>query len=112
MDRYDVIATKAVVQDLIDISDHIASQLLAPETADDTINTLYEAMQTLDFMPKRNPLACDTHLSNLGYRIMPVKSHLVFYTVYDLPKPEVYIERILYNKRDWQGLLKPNDLGT
>jgi len=36
---------------------------------------------------------------------LPVKNYLVFYSVVDMPAPEVNIERVLYKGRNWQHIL-------
>jgi len=71
------------------------------------IDTFRKEIQTLEVMPKRNPLVNDIFLASFGVRSMPVKNYLVFYSVTDLPTPEVDIERILYKGRDWQKILNP-----
>ncbi|MCL1787369.1 MAG: type II toxin-antitoxin system RelE/ParE family toxin [Defluviitaleaceae bacterium] len=108
MDEYQVKITLSATLDLQEILRHISTQLLAPLTAEKMLNTFHEAIASLYTMPKRNPFASDKFLANLGYRIMPVKNYLVFYTVTDWPAQEVNIERILYGKRDWQQLLNPS----
>jgi len=107
MDRYNVFLSQPAELDLTEIFYHISAKLLAPQTAEHMIDTFHKEMQTLEVMPKRNPLVNDVFLANLGYRILPVKNYLVFYSVYDLPTKEVNIERILYSKRNWQSILNP-----
>ena len=106
MNKYTVFLSEPAEQDISDIVFYISTQLLAPETADDMLDTFYNAMSSLVTMPKRHPLVDDVILANLGYRILPVKNYLVFYSVND-DCQEVNIERILYGKRDWQTLLNP-----
>jgi len=91
--------------DLQAIFFHISTQLLAPQTAENMIDTLHKEMSSLEVMPKRNPLVEDAFLASLGYRILPVKNYLVFYSVVDMPAPEVNIERVLYKGRNWQHIL-------
>jgi len=105
MREYNVFISEPAEQDLFDIFFHISTQFHAPETAEDMIDAIHHAMLSLNHMPKRNPLVNDTFLANLGYRIQPIKNYLIFYSVTELPLPEVNIERVSYNRRNWQYLL-------
>jgi len=107
MDKYSVFLSEPAEQDLNEISLYIASQLLSPITAENMIDTFHESMSKLTLIPKRYPLVKDIFLASLGYRVMPVKNYLVFYSVNDSSEiKEVNIERILYAMRDWQNILK------
>ena len=111
MDKYNVYLSEPAEQDLEEISLYISTQFLAPETADDLIDTFYQAMSGLSSMPKRHPLVNDAFLASLGYRMLPVKNYLVFYSVSEISKGfnEVNIERVLYGRRDWQNILNPKE---
>ena len=99
-------------QDLIEIKDYITTQYLSPETAVEMVETIYAAMFGLSHMPKRHPLVEDVFLTPFGYRILPVKKYLVFYTINDSSEIwDVNIERILYSGRNWQHILR-NDRGV
>jgi len=109
MDEYRVFISELAEQDIEDISLYISTQFLSPETAENMIDTFYKAMSSLKTMPKRHPIVEDVFLANLGYRIMPVKNYLVFYSVNDsLEAREVDIERILYVRRNWQHIINPS----
>jgi len=105
MTEYKVFISEPAEQDLCEIFFYISNQFLAPATAEDMIDTIHQAMLSLKNMPKRNPLVNDIFLGNLGYRIQPIKNYLIFYSIADLPLPEVNIERVLYNRRNWQHIL-------
>jgi len=98
--------------DIDEILLYISTQLLAPETAERMLDTLYEAMSSLSLMPKRYPLVDDVFLANLGYRMLTVKNYLIFYSVNEMYTGlrEVNIERVLYERRDWQNILNPKEL--
>jgi len=110
MDEYKVYLSEPAEQDIDEISRYISTQLLVPETAENMLDAFYEAMSSLSSMPKRYPIVEDAFLANLGYRIMPVKNYLVFYSVHDSSSgvKEVNIERILYARRNWQYILNPS----
>jgi len=111
MDKYNVFLSEPVERDIDEISLYISTQLMAQTTAENMIDTFYKAMSNLEFMPKRQPLVSDAFLASLGYRILPVKNYLVFYSVSESPPNtrEVNIERVLYAGRDWQSLLKSKE---
>jgi len=104
MREYRVFVSKPAEQDLEDIFFHIATRLLVPETANDVIDEFYEEMSGLKFMPKKHPLVDDIFLANLGYRTLPVKNYLIFYSVNE-SAGDVDIERILYARRDWLHII-------
>ena len=105
MDEYKIFLSEPAERDLQEIFFHVSSQLLAPITAESMMDEFHKAMSSLNIMPKRNPLVADALLASLGYRIMPAKNYLIFYSVDDSPVREVNIERVLYNSRDWQSIL-------
>jgi len=106
MDEYNVFLSEPAEQDLHEISLYIAAKLLSPTTAEDMLDTFYEAMSGLATMPKRHPLIKDVFLANLEYRMMPLKNYVIFYSVNDsFGERDVNIERILYAKRNWQEIL-------
>ena len=108
MDEYNVFLSEPAEHDLDEISFYISTQLLASTTAENMIDAFYEAMSSLKIMPKRHPFVEDIFLANLGYRMVPVKNYLIFYSADDLSGvKEVNIERVLYAGRDWQHVLNP-----
>ena len=105
MGEYKVFISEPAEKDIYEIFFYISTQFQTQVTAEDMIDTIHQAMASLKHMPKRNPLVKDAFLGNLGYRIQPVKNYLIFYSVVDSPTLDVNIERILYNRRNWQYLL-------
>jgi len=110
MDKYSVYLSEPAEQDIDEISLYIATQLSAPMTAENMVEIFFQAMSSLEIMPKRHPLVVDVFLASLGYRMLPIKSYLIFFTVDDsLPGVrEVNIERVLYAGRDWQNIINNN----
>lgn len=104
MQHYDVTITQTAETDLREIISYISSQLSAPIAADNMLELFVKAIFGLERMPERHPLVEDGRLQSLGYRILPVKSYIVFYVV-DPMAHIVTIERILYGRRDWLYLL-------
>lgn len=55
--------------------------------------------------PEGYPLVADELLSRIDFRITHFDNYNIF-NYYDLENDMVYIIRILYNKADWQIILK------
>ena len=104
MVRYNVRYAKSARRDLYDISHYIAIELNEPVTALRITETIEKAVESLDTVPHRCVLVDDERLAAMGYRILPVKNYIAFFTV-DEEARIVRVERILYNKRDWQRIL-------
>ena len=68
------------------------------------IESIEKALTGLTHMPHRYSLVDDKYLSAMGYRMLPVKNYLAFFTV-DEDTGIVYIERVLYARRDWLHIL-------
>jgi len=111
MDKYNVYLSEPAQEDMDEILNYISTQLSAPITAENMIDTFHKAMSGLEIMPKRQPSVGDAFLASLGYRILPVKNYLVFCSVHEPTTSvrEVNIERVLYAGRDWQNLLNPKE---
>ena len=65
---------------------------------------LEKAMAGLSDMPQRCPLVADERLSQMGYRKLPVKNYIMFFSI-DEKNNVVDVERILYGRRDWLRIL-------
>ena len=106
MDYYRIDISEPAEDDLRDILRYISSQLLAPETSLELLETIDDAIQTLSLMPHRIPLVDDERLALLGYLILPVRNFLVFFSINETGKKKVVdVERVLYYRRDWKNLL-------
>lgn len=109
MDKYDIYVSEPAFEDMDDIASYIATQLNAPNAADNLIDEFVNTISSLANMPKRYPLVRDDLLASLGYRMVPVNNYIVFYSV-DESSPEtreVNVERVLYFKRNWKHILNP-----
>ena len=104
MAKYRVNVSEPTENDLRDIVRYIASQLSAPVSALHMMELFEEAMAGLSDMPQRCPYVADERLSQMGYRKLLVKNHVVFFSI-DEKSKVVDIERILYGRRDWLGFL-------
>lgn len=104
MQNYNVYVSEPAENDLRDIVRYISSQLLASITAVKMIETIEEALLTLENMPYSYPLVTDERLNSMGYHKLIVKNYVVFFTI-DENSKLVNVERILYSRRDWLSIL-------
>jgi len=104
MDIFDISVTEPAESDLRDIARYISSQLNAPQAALNLIKALREAIEKLETDALVYPLVRDDRLAAMGYRPLIVKNYIVFYVVNEKAKT-VDIDRILFGRRDWQGIV-------
>ena len=104
MAEYRIEGSEPAENDLRDIVRHISAQLDAPVTAEKMLDVIEEAVNSLEDMAQRYPLVIDERLAAMGYRKLTVKNYFIFFTV-DEKRKIVNVERILYARRDWRGLL-------
>ncbi|MCR3922814.1 MAG: type II toxin-antitoxin system RelE/ParE family toxin [Firmicutes bacterium] len=104
MARYRVDISEPAENDFRDIVRYISAQLSAPMTATKMMGVMDEAVAGLALMPQKYSFVTDERLAMLGYRKLPVKNYIVFFTI-DEKSNIVDVERILYARRDWQRIL-------
>ncbi len=104
MAKYKIAVSEPAENDLRDIVRYISSQLSAPITALKMMDTIEEAIAGLSDIPKTYPLLSDDRLQTMGYHKLLVKNYIVFFPVDDNSNT-VYVERILYARRDWLHIL-------
>jgi len=104
MASYRVDISEPAEEDLRGIVRYISSQLLAPITAIQMVETIEEQLSKLSDMPGRYPVVRDDRLASMGYRRLDIKNYTAFFTVNEKEKV-VDVERILYARRDWASLL-------
>ena len=102
--KYKVDVSEPAEGDLRDIVRYISSQLDAPITAMNMLETINDALSKLSDMPYRCPIVRDDHLASMGYRRLEIKNYTAFFTVNERDRV-VDVERILYARRDWANLL-------
>ena len=104
MDIYKVSVTQPAENDLRDIARYITSQLNAPITALQLIQTIRKAIAKLETNALFYPFVRDDRLASLGYRILSIKNYHTFYVANENDK-FVSVDRILYGRRDWKNIL-------
>ena len=102
--KYRVDISKPAEDDLRDIVRYISSQLDAPITAMNMLETIEDAFSKLSDIPYRCPIVRDKRLADIGYRRLDIKNYTAFFTVNEKDKV-VDVERILFSRRDWASLL-------
>ena len=85
--------------DLRQIYEYIAFELLAPENAEDQLNRLEKRIIGLSEMPKRFRLYEREPWRSRGLRVLPVDNYVVFY-IPEEDKKIVMITRVMYAGRD------------
>ena len=91
--------------DLLDIEYYIFVDLCNPQAAQRISDGILGAAGKLAEYPEGHPLVGDELLGRMGIRIAYFDNYNIFY-YYDMQNDVVYIIRILYNKSDWQNILK------
>ena len=94
-------------QDLRDIYQYIAYELLAPEAAARQTNRIMKASRSLEQMTMRYRLYEEEPWHSLGLRVLPVDNYLVFYLPDEI-NAIVSIIRIMYGGRDIDKQLNDN----
>lgn len=86
-------------QDLRDIYEYIAYELLVSETAAGQTERIMKAIRSLEQMLMRHRLYEEEPWHSQGLRVLPVDNYLVFYLP-DENSATVNIIRIMYGGRD------------
>ena len=100
VEKYNIKIFPTAQSDLRDIVDYLNT--LSSDVAIRYYDLIIEKVGTLVTMPERYPLAKDTQLRLRGYRTLLIKNYIVFYVI---NKSTVEIRRILYARRQYEGLL-------
>lgn len=88
--------------DLVDIKDYIAEELENPQAAIATVSKITAAIRTLRDHALIGPMLSSIADVNSDYRFLVSGNYLIFYRVHGT---DVYIDRILYGRRDYLGIL-------
>lgn len=99
MRRYEIIYTNEAEQDLRNIYEYIAFQLLNLEAAKNQTNRIMDVIKKLDTMFLRFKLYDKEPWYSKGLRILTVDNYLVFYQPIHT-KAVVAIIRIMYGTRN------------
>lgn len=104
MKQWKVIYSGQAKLDLLNITDDIRYNLLAPQSAIRITDKIMDEIKKLDSMPERFSLYQEDPWYNLGLRFLPVENYTVFY----YPESQtgvVQIIRIMYSGQNESGHL-------
>lgn len=96
---YEVVYSAEARQDLRDIYEYIAHELLVPEIASGQAGRIMKAVRSLEQMPMRYTRYEEEPWHSRGLRFLPVDNYLIFYLP-DEATNVVNIIRIMYGGRD------------
>lgn len=95
------------LNDLDEIWEYITEELMNPSAAENTVNGIMDAVEALaDFPDAGARLVFDGDLDS-GYRFVIYKNYMAFYHTQN---NMIYVDRVIYGKRDYMKVLFPNDL--
>lgn len=94
-----VVYTNQAQQDLSDIYEYIAYELLVPDTASRQVHRIMNGIRTLDELPERHQLFDDEPWHSQGLRSFMVDNYRILYFPHK-SQNTVNIIRIIYGGRD------------
>ena len=96
---WEIVYTAQARQDLRDIYEYIALELLVPENTAGQTQRIMKMIRSLEEMPMRHQLYEEEPWHSRGVRFLPVDNYLIFYLPEE-PQNIVNIVRIVYGGRD------------
>lgn len=103
MEQYKVEITKEALQDMEDIYNYIALELLSLENAMGQYNRIADEILTLDTFPQRYRIMDSEPEKQMGLRRMLVDNYSVFYTIRG---NKVIVTDVLYTASDIEARLR------
>ena len=92
----------SAVKDLEEIGDYITETLHSPLAALNTVGKIQDIIDKLADFPLMGALLSSIFDMETDYRFLVSGNYIIFYRVQD---DIVYIDRVLYNKRDYIAVL-------
>lgn len=102
---YIIHITAAAERDILRAADYIEFTLKNPTAADHLLAAATEQINSLADMPEKFRLVDDPVLASWEIRFIMVKNYLAFYTI-DKEKQMVMVIRFLYQKSNWNSILR------
>ncbi|MGN0307738.1 MAG: type II toxin-antitoxin system RelE/ParE family toxin [Lachnospiraceae bacterium] len=103
MKQYKVEITREALQDMEDIYNYIAIDLLAPENAMGQYNRIADEILTLDTFPERFRIMESEPEKSMELRRMIVDNYSIFYTIRE---DKVIVTDVLYTASDIEVRLR------
>lgn len=91
--------------DIKDIVRYISEVLKEPNIATKTLEEIISKIEELKNTPYMYGIITDNYIKQYMIRKFVVRKYIVFYRIYT---EDVYIIRILYGKRNYMDILKPD----
>lgn len=92
------------LDDLDEIWEYVSFELCNPQAAENTVNKIMDTVDELESFPEIGvPLSSVTGMES-DYRFLTSGNYMVFYRVNGR---EIYIDRVLYGRRDYLRILFP-----
>ena len=89
-------------RDLDDIWDYILADLCNPDAAERIVSHIMDAVEQLAYFPSIGAPLSSIADTDADYRFLVTESYMTFYRVHG---NDVYIDRILYGRRDYLRIL-------
>ena len=89
-------------QDLLEIKEYISNELDSPIAAKNVTDKIIKQISTLSDFPKIGTMLSSIINMKTGYRFLVCGSYTAFYRYID---NTVFVDRILYGKRDFMRIL-------
>ena len=102
---YIIHITATAERDIIRAADYIEFTLKNPTAAEHLLDVATEQINSLADLPKKFCLVDDPVLASWGIRFIIVNNYLAFYTI-DKKKQMVIVVRFLYQKSNWNSILR------
>ncbi len=102
---YNIYITATAERDILRAADHIEFTLKNPTAADHLLDAVTEQINSLGDMPEKFRLVDDPVLASWEIRFVIVNNYLAFYTI-DKGKQLVIVVRFLYQKSNWNSILR------
>ena len=96
---YKIIIFAKAEEHLKCISDYITVELQSPQAAENVMDDLEQAIDSLRTLPERIPFSRDALLKKRGLHCMVVRKYLVYFQI-DETARQVNILAVIYGKRD------------
>lgn len=102
---YSIHITATAEHDILRAADYIEFNLKNPAAADHLLDAATEQINSLSDIPEKYRLVDDPVLASWKIRFIIVNNYLAFYTI-DKEKQTVIVVRFLYQKSNWNSILR------
>ena len=102
---YNIHITATAERDILRAADYIEFTLKNPTAADHLLDVATDKINSLADMPEKFRLVDDPVLASWEIRFIIVNNYLAFYTI-DREKQMIIVIRFLYQKSNWDSILR------